>query len=686
MSARRLGLILLAAVCAAGLFFHTTVRSGFHLLPGSWVDGGLHIGLCEHVPRVVDGTAAWRDPGMFYPRHDILGRSDVMLGQGLLYSLLRLLGLAPESAHVTMLMLLAVAGFFGFHQLARRVVGTGPAAALAGAFLFVNLAPFATALRNGHAQLLCAWLIPWLVVAAAAAGTANRATTRILAAVAFGLGVGLLVLSSFYTAWFFLFWTGLGVVLYGLIQPRALLRSARGHRNALLAAGAGLALMLIPVSLIHGPAWLEYTPRHWSDVIATLPNPRDFLNTGMHPLFWTGVPQPPGDVLAHERAYGLPPLTLLAMLAALAYLARRAAPAWRVLLALVGLGWLLMLNFGGWSPWAMVHQFAPGAGALRAIFRAQLVLSLPLALAFTAALDLLLRRPACHQATSALGWLALTALLVLENFSPVQNMIPRSELAARRLATPPPPPDAQSFFLAPWDQPSASPEEGQRAQIACFLLAQTFNVPTLNGYTGAFPSDWNLHDPSAPGYRAAVLDWLDRYGLQQVYALDLARGHWRGPFSAATWAQELPPCPRGTNLVAQAGALAPYVVHGSAGADPGLAWSVGNAATWLFPFTGTLPRTLRFRATAFLAPGHTAQTARLLVNGSALTTLTFRTEQPWQEGHLDLPPALFTSADDGPLVLLRLTVLNDHPARPSELGISSDQRRLGLGWTLLSID
>jgi hypothetical protein len=57
--------------------------------------------------------------------------------------------------------------------------------------------------------------------------------------------------------------------------------------------------------------------------------------------------------------------------------------------------------------------------------------------------------------------------------------------------------------------------------IDAMFIALRYSMPTLNGYSAFEPEAWGLANPHLPDYLKRVNEWIDRYGLRNVCALDI---------------------------------------------------------------------------------------------------------------------------------------------------------------------
>ncbi len=100
------------------LYTYRTVFSGN--LIGEPFDARLMITLHEHMWRWLNGLVSFRDTEFFYPYNTGLGFSDVFLVQGILYSVFRFLGFDSLSSWINITLLLVIVGNLGWVAIARK--------------------------------------------------------------------------------------------------------------------------------------------------------------------------------------------------------------------------------------------------------------------------------------------------------------------------------------------------------------------------------------------------------------------------------------------------------------------------------------------------------------------------------------------------------------------------------------
>ena len=199
------------------------------------------------------------------------------------------------------------------------------------------------------------------------------------------------------------------------------------------------------------------------------------------------------------------------------------------LAAMVLASWALLvlgMRYGeAASPWRLVHAWVPGAGAVRAVGRYVILLTLPMSLGFAWLIDKGLRwaagrrRPIEARGIYAVI-VALTSFVLCEQvgwsggFSKPVERAYLAALAADLAA------DCEVFYLAAPRQGTSDYEHQYDAMLVSILTG----VPTINGLTSQVPRGWNLMVTDPSEYEANVRDWIAREQItENVCRLEIAR-------------------------------------------------------------------------------------------------------------------------------------------------------------------
>jgi len=98
-----------------------------------------------------------------------------------------------------------------------------------------------------------------------------------------------------------------------------------------------------------------------------------------------------------------------------------------------------------------------------------------------------------------------------------------------RIAALPGPPAACQSFVAidSGFKPRVSIYEPLVLQVDAMLIAQRTGIPTINGYSGLFPSRWNLLQSNQQQAQRSARNWITRHNLSDGICLyDRGTNRW----------------------------------------------------------------------------------------------------------------------------------------------------------------
>jgi hypothetical protein len=174
----------------------------------------------------------------------------------------------------------------------------------------------------------------------------------------------------------------------------------------------------------------------------------------------------------------------------------------------------------------LLWKFAPGAAALRVPQRINLVLNIGVVIVCIVGLEALRRTSNYPRALVSTVTVLLGAALVAEqlNFMPT-HLISRSEEARKFSRVPPPPKNCSEFFVSNW----ASSVSGMLTrQTDAMLVAQRYDIPTINGYSSWFPNGWGMMSAARGQLSQSAAEWAQLKGISSgLCSLDMKWGVWR---------------------------------------------------------------------------------------------------------------------------------------------------------------
>jgi len=176
---------------------------------------------------------------------------------------------------------------------------------------------------------------------------------------------------------------------------------------------------------------------------------------------------------------------------------------------------LIGFKYGGHSPWIYIYRFVPGAGAIRAVSRYVIFLTLPMSIAFAYGLHGALKFAAQQQSELHRRVLAIPIVLmavfgILEQFGvPKINGTGFStsvEYAYLKAMAAKLPNDCAAFYIAPGADANHSTAE---YQYDAMMISALSRIKTLNASSSQFPRDWNMYFVKNPDYESNVKQWID---------------------------------------------------------------------------------------------------------------------------------------------------------------------------------
>ena len=545
-------MIFLVWSASALVFFRHTWTTGFRQITGNLGDTRLAIYLDEHWLLVFKGHSSWLNPAYFYPLKGVLGWTDTFLLDQIFYAPLRELGADQFLSFELTLIAASLVGFVGFVLLAKMLFHVPLSVALAGGWLF----SFANnlAIHASETQLFGVYFLPGITCLAVLAWRNLAARNRRSAVLFMILGVvyGLFLFSFYYVAWLSLLAAGVLFIVTAALSPgpmmRRLAHKLKGGWLPLASGICAFGLAIIPFLRTYVPVIDEFGGRNFKNVLSYAPTLRDLLPANSNLLWGPILSDHPAT---YEASYAITPVLFLVVVVAGPFVLWRYRVGssenrnglTRTTIALCITTLILMvlpMKAGSSSFWIIVWQF-PGAKAIRASDRLEVVTDLVASLAFVAVATIVLERAQTRRRSPEAQWrqalvvaigLALAIVVCFEqlNTGPSAN-ISRDQQLALLQAVPAPPRTCESFYLT--DSVNRS-ERPYVYQIDAMLISQKIGLPTLNGYSGETPFKWRLTFPE-PRYTFYATRWAlqNHVPLSGICELDIGRMTWTTALSSA---------------------------------------------------------------------------------------------------------------------------------------------------------
>ena len=532
--------LLIALLCgvAGTIQYHAAqFLSGFDTFFGDRGDARGILYFCEHWYQSLAGKASLLSPAIFYPTKGTLAYSDLLVGVALPYSFFRALGLGMFSSLEAVIILTTFLSYCAAFWLLYKTVGFRLAPSIFGAMFFAFSGP--KFFQTIHLQLQFVVLLPVIfalvITFAKQVKTIDQKRAVMLLSLA-GLCFILQLATAFYYAWFFVLWSLLFLLVALAIKPARdfLVNVGKLHWRALLISAAVFVVAFVPVLLIYLPALRLGTWYRYDFVIQMIPDWRAVLAMGDGNYIWRRMPAWLwGD--ARPDTWGEIQVGI-GVVASVAWIVMTVAAVWWVVQrrwrdvedrALTGTTFLAVMilattlfylvgsKFAGHSLWAFIYRFFPAAGAIRAVARYVIFLTLPMSIAFAYALDKGLAYASgladvSRRQRLAVAMLAVAAFAVFEQFgvhrisgtgfSTTVEQAYLNAMAAKvndRCA---------AFYVAAGPHASHSTAE---YQYDAMLISIISRVPTFNASSSQFPRNWNLYFVKNANYQDDVVRWIN---------------------------------------------------------------------------------------------------------------------------------------------------------------------------------
>ncbi len=530
--------ICAGVIIALETFFFRNVIGNSNLF-GDCGDGRLTMLLTEHWFRFFTGKEKFADLAMFYPYAGALGRSDMFLGFGIISSLFRFFGCSMYKAYKFTLILLHIFGSYSLYFLLRKKLGINAAWSLFGVIAFFHSTTFAT-LAAGHTQLYCISILPFLSILLAniIQNFSNR-KVRNKNCYAF-ITVYVLIV---YTGWYIAFFTTIFSLI--LLAVYLCIENAKGN-NPLKETLQVLSIfkldlpkyilftiiLLIPFLFVYLPILKESGGYTWDDTFFYLPELADILNVGTENFLLGRLIRKLGMAERGELEAGMS-FILFSLFVYSLFFSKKLLPNNSIYFSLIHalsissvIGYLLVIKLSnsGLSMWYFIWKLIPGGKSIRAAARFMFFLSLPVSISVSVygnlwQKKLQMTRPAAFTAIVLIPLLFLSQIRIGGIYSKWNSDEQKVFLAS----IPSPPSECKAFFVTDSRKSSNSPTA---YMMDAYEIATHKNVPTMNGYSGSTPAEWNLFDISHENYPLAVDYIVMKKQLKGIYGFDLATKTW----------------------------------------------------------------------------------------------------------------------------------------------------------------
>ena len=532
---------LLLGVAGTIQYHSAQFFSGFDTFFGDRGDVRGFVYFCEHWYQSILGKASLLSPGIFYPTKHTLAYSDLLLGLAVPFAFFRALGFSMFSSVEIVIILVTFLSYCTAFMLMYKTLRFGSVSSCLGAMFFAFSSPKFH--QTTHLQLQYALLLPLIfalvITFARQVETIDRKRAAMLLSLV-ALCLNLQLATTFYYAWFLVLWAVLFFILaLAFRRSRQFIFAAcRRFWRAFVVSAVVFLLGFVPfvwlyLSTLRVGTWYRY------DFISEMvPDWRALLSMGDGNYIWgwfyVALMPDPRPATWGELMVGIgliPSLAWVALtLASVWFIKVRrkaiettAAPAPRevgmlflgIMILATSIFYSMGFKYAGYSPWSFIYHYFPGAGAIRAVSRYVIFLTLPMSIAFAYALHKALEFASRQQSQVRKKALTITILAVAILGVVEQFGVPRvngtgfsksiEELYLKAMAAKLPD-DCVAFYIAPGSEATHSTPE---YHYDAMLISSLTRVKTLNASSSQFPPDWNMYFVKNPDYETKVKDWID---------------------------------------------------------------------------------------------------------------------------------------------------------------------------------
>lgn len=485
-------------------------------LLGDRGDARLSIVLYEHWFSFFLGKENLTSTIFFFPATDTLGLTDAFFAQGMLHSILRFTGFETLDAWALTNIVLIFLGILGISRLASRIFHNQ--VIIFCVTLLASIAyPFITQL--GHIQsigyLFVFWLVDWAILAKNGnLGQKKRARIFLI------LGLPILALSNWYPFAFLVLMVCLVILVYLVGRPssiwlsfKRILQASLGeiksseNRNfqTKVAVICSISLWMLWLR-IYLPVMSALGSKSWGEINFFSPRLGDLINAsnrseGIHKAIYERLHL--SNAPTYERSLGLT-FSLFLFVLCLGYLLIRKSNlintrdqkiSWAILCISIIPTLLIIQDEFGRSAWYPFWKIIPGVPSIRAPFRVSIYTSWLLIFL----LYYLLRN------RKSVVIVLLTILLTWDTsrviptdwerdqYLPLQTKLVLAQIEKNNCG---------SFYSRP-----STVGDNTITQIDNEVMASTFGIPTVNGYSGNFAKGWPTGLDAATD--SQILTWLE---------------------------------------------------------------------------------------------------------------------------------------------------------------------------------
>jgi hypothetical protein len=512
------------------------------ILLGDTGDALLNNLIVEHWYQVFRGVEPITTLNIFYPITNTISYTDMLFGLSLPYSILRSIGLSIFVANKIMLISVHAFGALTYFYLLNRRLKLSLSASIIGCILLFSTSSFYN--KIGHTQFFTIGYIPILLLFLSYYYEFVKSKSK--KRFAYGMLSVFTVAFIIYTSWYVGFFLCLFSSIIIIILSAKLYNSQLNFKTKLIKHSKEIAVyftafmfFLIPFAWVYLPTVREMGSWNWDAVQPMLPSIYDFVNASSNNFFYGGIFR---NIFFTSRDYfwelclGFPFITFGIFLIASYYYVKCIRSRNSILLVSICLAtlgsFLLLVKINGFSLWYIIFKLVPGGSAIRAASRYMFFLSIAVSFVVANFCDNLFSKikSNTHKFIYVGIGIIIPCFLLMENMNDTTYIndssnlwtISKQESIVRRVV---PPNNNLPFFITD-NKINEYLKKDFEYQLYSWLIANKYNLKTVNGYSGKYPPRWDLLNVSDQEYKNKVNNWMLLNNIMTLQQFDVAENKW----------------------------------------------------------------------------------------------------------------------------------------------------------------
>ena len=530
------------------IFFFRNVLFNDSLF-GDFGDARLTMLITEHWHRFLQGLEKINDLGIFYPAENTLAYSDMFLGYGIIHSFFRFCGFDMFLSYKITLILIHLLGVFSLFYFLSKVLKIDYFWSFFGTSAF----SFSCTCANQffHPQLNAVNFLPLFLIFFVR--SIQNVDNRLKKNIYMYLSIFVVIL-TLYTSWYIFFFSALFIFILFLISLILFTLNKIDIKDTIKKFGVDIVgyfifmiLSMIPFLMAELPALKMAGDRNYSHLLQLLGNFFSYICTrnsifdfALNPLFKNC------HMIFIQMGFSFVLLILFFLFFVLMFLKKKEKEFSIVFNKSIFITLIICLllpvkiPFTDFSLWYFVYKFFIGGTSVRMPTRFLFLLSLPISIICAVTGNLFLNIKNLGEKKYIIVLSIICCLLFISNINTVgvSSQYTREQELVFLNSIPSPPKDCKIFYLInPYVNQLGKNRKILNSiiyRVAGHEMALKFNLKTINGYSGLVPKDYgiieevsySMENLYSKDYKRCVLEWIDRYNLEDVYAYDIKNQKW----------------------------------------------------------------------------------------------------------------------------------------------------------------